>query len=227
MAPGIIADEREGPRTASLSGVPRSDAGRDVELLAGYLVGLRANYEGRPLRWSPTVVVHLLLDLAPRKLLLDSDQAAALPAVVRSFVRFAGGRTGLDDPFVEETLATIDEVEHEFLDRVGGPAAAGPAKTVLAMLQAQGVDLNDLDAINAALEDGMPMRLPEPAPKHRRSTAAAPAEVVTASERAPILTRIDILTGFYGDGRKAHPDRPAHPGRRSRARRAAQHRGPS
>ncbi len=177
-------------------------AGTDVELLAHYLVNLRADYEGRPLRWSPTVVLHLLLDLAPRKLLLDADQAAALPAVVRAFVRFTGARTGLDDRFVEETLATIDELEPEYLDRVGDPAAAGPAKSLLGVLQARGVDLNDLDAINAALEESMPMRIPEAAPKRRRSTAAAPAEVVAAAERAPILARLTALTEFYGDGRK-------------------------
>lgn len=177
-------------------------AGTDVELLVHYLVDLRADYEGRPLRWSPTVVLHLLLDLAPRKLLLDADQAAALPAVVRAFVRFAGARTGLDDRFVEETLATIDELEPEYLDRVGDPAAAGPAKSLLGALQARGVDLNDLDAINAALEDAMPMRLPEVAPKRRRSTAAAPTEVVAAAERAPVLARFAALTAFYGDGRK-------------------------
>jgi hypothetical protein len=151
----------------------------DVELLAYHLVGLRADYEGRPLRWSPIVVARLLLDLAPRKLLLDADEAAALPAVMRAFVRFAGARTGLDERFVEETLATIDEVEPAFLDLIG-----------------------DVDAINATLAARPPMRLPRPASKRRRSTPAAPAEVVAAAERAPILGRFDVLTGFYGDGRK-------------------------
>lgn len=177
-------------------------AGTDVALLVHYLVSLRADYEGRPLRWSPTVVLQVLLDLAPRKLLLDADQVAALPAVVRAFVRFAGARTELDDRFVEETLATVDELEPEYHDRVGDPAAAGPAKSLLGALQARGVDLNDLDAINAALEDSMPMRLPEAAPKRRRSTAAAPTEVVAAAERAPILARLAALADFYGDGRK-------------------------
>lgn len=195
----VIADFMASPHGQDLTS---RLAGTDVELLIHHLVGLRADYEGRPLRWSPTVVLQVLLDLAPRKLLLDADQAAALPAVVRAFVRFAGARTGLDDRFVEETLATVDELEPEYLDRVSDPAAAGPAKSLLGALQARGVDLNDLDAINAALEDSMPMRIPEAAPKRRRSTAAAPTEVVAAAEGAPILARLASLTDFYGDGRK-------------------------
>jgi hypothetical protein len=177
-------------------------ADTEVELLVHDLVGLRSDFEGRPLRWSPTVALQVLLDLAPRKLLLDADQTAALPEVVRAFVRFAGARTGLHDRFVQETLATIEDVEHEFVDRVADPAAAGPAKTVLAMLQSRGVDLNDIDAISVALQDGMPMHLPEPAPKRRRSTTDAPAELVISAEGAPILARLATLVGFYGNGRK-------------------------
>ena len=98
-------------------------------------------------------MVSLLLgDLAPRQLLLDRNQAAALPGVVRAFVRFSGERTGLDRTFVAETLATVDEMEPAFLDRIGDPGAAGPAKTVLTALQARGVDLTDVDAINEALQ---------------------------------------------------------------------------
>ena len=102
--------------------------GADVEMLAHHLVDLRCDYEGRPLRWSPTVVALLLGDLAPRKLLLDGDQAAALPAVLRAFVRFSARRTGLDERFVDEIVAAVDETEPEFLDRIGDPAAAGPRR---------------------------------------------------------------------------------------------------
>ncbi len=175
--------------------------GDDIELLTHYLVDLRSDYEGRPLRWSPTVVSLLLGDLAPRKLLLDRNQAAALPGVVRAFVRFSGERTGLDRTFVAETLATVDEMEPAFLDRIGDPGAAGPAKTVLTALQARGVDLTDVDAINEALQQSGPVRLPGAAPKVDRSTAA-PEDVVASAERAPVLARFEILTGFYGNGRK-------------------------
>jgi hypothetical protein len=177
-------------------------ANADVELLVQYLVDLRCDYEGRPLRWSPTVVSIVLGQLAPRKLLLDADEAAALPAVVRAFVRFSARRTGLDPGFVEETLKAVDEIEGEFLDRIGDLAAAGPAKAALAALQARGVDLTDIDAINRALQEGGPITLPEAAPRKRRRAAAAPDEVVASAEQATVLARFDELTGFYGAGRK-------------------------
>lgn len=177
--------------------------GVDVEVLVQYILELRSDYGGQPLRWSPTVVAMLLGILAPRKLLLDAGQAAALPAVVRAIVRFSGERTGLDGVFVDETLAAVDEVEREFLDRIGDPAAAGPAKTVLAALEARGVDLTDVGAINDALQQAGPLELPEPLPKKRRPTAAAaPADVVASGAAAPVLARFEALTGFYGDGRK-------------------------
>ena len=45
------------------------------------------------------------------------------------------------------------------------------------------------------------MRLPGAAPKVDRSTAA-PEDVVASADRAPVLARFEILTGFYGNGRK-------------------------
>lgn len=177
-------------------------AGADVELLASFLVNLRCDYEGRPFRWSPNVVGMLLVDLAPRKLLLDPDDAAALPAVLRAFVRFAGGRTGLDTAFIDEIFAAVDEAEPQFHDRIGDPGAAGPAKAVLAALQARGVDLDHPDAIDATLQKLGAMKLPRPAPARRRKPAAAPAEVVTAAEHTPVLARFTTLVDFYGDGRK-------------------------
>lgn len=206
-APEVSQPERDSIVADFLASEPGQAAraelsGADVELLASYLVNLRCDYEGRPFRWSPNVVGMLLLDLAPRKLLLDPDDAAALPAVLRAFVRFAGERTGLDTVFIDEILAAADEAEPEFHDRIGDPGAAGPAKAMLAALQARGVDFNDLDAVNATLQELGPMKLPEPAPKRRRKPTAAPAEVVSAAERAAVLARFATLVDFYGDGRK-------------------------
>jgi hypothetical protein len=176
--------------------------GVDIEILAHYLVDLRCDYEGRPLRWSPTVVDILLDDLAPRRLLLEADQAVALPGVVRAFVRFSALRTGLGQSLVDEILAAVDEAEVRFLDRIGDPAAAGLAKAVLTALKARGVDLSNVDAVNDALERSAPLKLPAAAPKTRRSTAAAPAEVISSAASSPVLTRFGALVDFYGEGRK-------------------------
>jgi hypothetical protein len=175
--------------------------GVDIEVLAHQVVDLRCDYEGRPLRWSPTVVSLLLGDLAPRKLLLGPDQAAAFPGVVRAFARFSAERTELGPSFVDEILTAVDEIEPVFLDRVADPEVAGPAKAVLAALQARGVDLTDIDAINEALGQG-PIRLPGPSPRNQRRNATAPQDVIASAETAPVLARFDVLARFWGEGRK-------------------------
>ena len=207
-------------------GLSGSLATVDVELLAHHLVDLRSDYEGRPLRWSPTVVSLLLGDLAPRKLLLDADEAANLPAVVRAFVRFSADRSGLPRTFVDETLATVDEVEPEFLARIGDPAAAGPAKAVLAALQARGVDLSDVDAINEAFQQGDPMQAPP----------GSTEEEASHGRRSGGRGRVRrALSGTWSLGRprhflrrrpEAHADRSTHAGRREGARGAARDPGP-
>ncbi len=176
----------------------------DVEILAQYVVDLRSDYEGRPLRWSPTVVSVLLGDLAPRKLLLGPDQVKALPSVVRGLVRFSAERTGLGRPFIDETLASVDEIEAEYFSSMASPGAAGPAKAMLAALQARGVDLTDMDAINDALGEAGPLKLRRPSPKYPRRAAAAsaPQDAIASAASAPVLARFEALTGFWGGGRK-------------------------
>jgi len=195
LVAGFLASEPGQAVRAELDGI-------DVELLAHHLVDLRSDYEGRPLRWSPNVVGIVLADLAPRKLLIDPDQAAALPQVLRAFVRYATGCTGLDAAFLAETLAAVDDVEGEFLDSIGNPAAAGPAKAMLAALMARGIPLDDPEAINAALSEFGPMPF-LPAPKKRKpNPKGAPAEVVEAAASARVIARLATLADFYGDGRK-------------------------
>ena len=177
-------------------------AAQTVEVLAHHLVRLRADYEGRPLRWSPQVAEMVLIDLAPRKLLLSPGEAAALPPVLRAFVRYAAERNGLEPVFLDEILTAIDRAGPSFLERMRDPAAAGPAKALLAGLQARGVDLAEPEQIVAALDELGPISLGRPAPRVRHKRPDAPAVVRESVAAAPVLARLDVLTGFFGDGRK-------------------------
>ena len=196
----IVAEFLVSPEGRSLAG---ELDGTDVEKLTHYLVDLRCDYEGRPLRWSPIVVSLVLGDLAPRKLLLDSGEAAALPEVVRALLRFSGARTGLDREFVEESLVAVDQVEATFLERIADPAAAGPAKAVLAELRDRGVDITDLEALKEALGQGVVMPAPRLASKRKRRTADASRDVVAEAADTQVLTRFDALVGFYVEGRNS------------------------
>ena len=177
-------------------------ASEDVEVLVHSLIDLRADYEGRPLRWSPNVVLLVLCDLAPRKLVLEPAQARVLPAVLREFVRFGARRSGLDPRFAAEVVAKIDELERDFLALMADPGAAGPAKAVLTALRAAGVDLSDIDAVNGALEAMGPLTLPRATAKTSRRLRPAPDGVVSAAAHSTVLERFAVLTGFYGAGRK-------------------------
>lgn len=195
----IVAEFLASPEGRSLAG---ELDGTDIETLTHYLVDLRCDYEGRPLRWSPIVVSLVLGDLAPRKLLLDSGEAAALPKVVRALLRFSGARTGLDRAFVEESLVAVDQVEATFLERVVDPAAAGPAKAVLAELRDRGVDITDLEALKEALGQGVVIPAPRLASKRTRRAANASRDVVAEAGDTQVLTRFDALVAFYGEGRR-------------------------
>lgn len=202
----VVSDEEKEALVKDFLASPMGQAlaldvpGADHEILAHHVVSLRADYEGQPLRWSPGVVAYVLGELAPRKLLLKPEEAVALPAVVRAFVRYSAGRTGLEAPFVDEILEAVDAVEHVFLERMDDPDAAGPAKAVLATLMAKGVDLSDPDAINRALQEGI--KLPRPKRSKKPSLGPAPADVAASVETAPVLARFELLAGFYGPGRK-------------------------
>ena len=64
--------------------------------MRGFVARFSVRSTRKGLRWSPTVVELVLTDLGPRKLLLDADQAAELPAVLEAFVRIAAARTALE-----------------------------------------------------------------------------------------------------------------------------------
>lgn len=184
------------------AGAAAAHSDADVEVVADYLVGLRSDYEGRPLRWSPTVVELVLTDLAPRKLLLQPAESEAFCDVTRAMVRFAADRTGLADEFVDLVLEAVDHAEPTFRRLIDEPGSAGPAKAILTALQQRGVDMTDRSAIEAALDeldpDDIDLGGTRPAPMPRPSDDEARA----SAEGAAVLARFDALTEFYGPGRK-------------------------
>ena len=70
-----------------------TDSGRDDQVsrsLAELLLDYGEGYIGAgPLCWSPGEVMVLLTDWLPRKAILDADQRAALPVVLRRWLHFA------------------------------------------------------------------------------------------------------------------------------------------
>lgn len=124
------------------------DEGRLVNLLLDY----RCDFCGEdPLRWSPTVVLLFLLDWLPRKVTLPPDAILRVPAVLSAWVSFAGKRRQLPAHLIAEIVATIDEVEDDYLDAVKDPANFGPAKAAVGAMLKDGVDVTDEAAVDAWL----------------------------------------------------------------------------
>ncbi|HET8684194.1 MAG TPA: hypothetical protein VFM54_20320 [Micromonosporaceae bacterium] len=117
--------------------------------------------DGRPLRWSPAAVELFLLDWAPRATVLDKADIALLPQALDAWVAWAGRRCKLPAAAVRATREKISAASPEFARLAASGEARGPAAQLVAEMLAEGVDLDDVDAVerwvarhNAATEAG-------------------------------------------------------------------------
>jgi hypothetical protein len=105
-----------------------------------------------PLRFSPMVAELFLLDWVHRRAVLDMDDAAMLPRVVRAWAAYAARRREVPKAGVEATLEAVEAMVPSFVELYASGAKRSPATAAVAQLIAEGVDPNDTAAINAWLE---------------------------------------------------------------------------
>jgi hypothetical protein len=108
--------------------------------------------DGDPFRWSPTVVELFMLDFVPRKGSLDMGAIRALPEVLKRWIAFSLGRRGLDRRWIVETQEAVDELAPRFLRAVTDPSSFGLAKSMASAMQADGVALDDPDAVQGWID---------------------------------------------------------------------------
>jgi hypothetical protein len=129
----------------------------DVADLAKLAVDYGADYvggEGRPLRWSPTVVELFMCDYLPRKVLREGEFfERAVAELLPAWVRYAGRRRNIPQAAIEEAVAAVAFFGEEMLELVGDDSAWGPSKMFLATAGEAGVDLSDPAAIEAYIEE--------------------------------------------------------------------------
>jgi len=124
------------------------------ELVASRLVDFRIELgDGDVFRWSPIVVEMLLADWYPRKTLPDEGEVERVPEVLRAWVRYAGRRRKLPDALISEILDAVDQWLPEFENGMADASRFGPAKSIVAAMKAEGVDVTDSVAINRWMED--------------------------------------------------------------------------
>ncbi|MGN9774971.1 hypothetical protein ACTMS0_04220 [Micromonospora sp. H33] len=105
-----------------------------------------------PLRWSPTVAGLFLLDWVHRRAVLDMDDAALLPRVLRGWAAYAARKKGLPETAAARTDAAIEEMVPEFARLYTTGERRSPATAAVAQLLADGVDPDDPAALDAWIE---------------------------------------------------------------------------
>ncbi|MFJ6196804.1 hypothetical protein [Micromonospora sp. NPDC092111] len=105
-----------------------------------------------PLRWSPAVAGLFLLDWVHRRAVLDMDDAALLPRVLRAWAAFAAGRRGLPERAATQTDEAVEELVPEFARLYSTGERRSPATAAVAQLMADGVDPDDPAALDAWIE---------------------------------------------------------------------------
>jgi hypothetical protein len=140
---------------------------------------------GDPMRWSPTAVEILLLDWIPRKIVDDAGHLAAVPELLRAFIRFCHHERGIRQALTEQTLAAVDRYEPEYQrlirsDRPQGPAALLAAMGVLDEPEPE-LELPDimLESLRRAVGDEAALDAldAEPLPDEPFAWHAVPADV--------------------------------------------------
>ena len=105
-----------------------------------------------PTRWSPMVAELFLLDWVHRRAVLDMDDAAMLPRVLRAWAAYAARLRGLPEAAARRTDEAIEEMVPEFARLYSTGERRSPATAAVAQLMADGVDPDDPAALDAWIE---------------------------------------------------------------------------
>jgi hypothetical protein len=137
---------------AAVEGAPfRSDP--YAEDAVAVAIDYAADYsDGRPLRWSPTVVELFMTDWLPRKVAHEPAFFDAVPAALRAWVCFAGRRRGIPEHAIQAVTAAVDEWADELVATSANRDAWGPAKALAAAMSEAGIDPGDEQAMDAFLD---------------------------------------------------------------------------
>lgn len=137
----LVADFVASPEAADLPAA--------AEAIASELVNYGADHDrGQPLRVSPTKLRMFLLGWLPHTGLIPRHHLDHLPSVLTAWVRYAGRRTGLSAPSLEETLAALpaitERVRAAYDDRSRWSPQRHGLEHVLADIDPDTADIDDV-----------------------------------------------------------------------------------
>jgi hypothetical protein len=135
---------------------PLDRSSTDAEAALQYAIRLILDFaqdapDTDPLRWSPAVAGLFLLDWAHRRAVLDDDDVAMLPGVVRAWAAWAAQQRGLPKTAAAATDEAIETMTPEFKRLHGTGERRSSAASAMAQLLSDGVDPADEAALSAWL----------------------------------------------------------------------------
>ena len=129
-------------------------ADEEAAVIASHCLEYSCDYLGEDgLRWSPIVVEQFLIDYLPRKVSLSLAEVRRLPTVLRAWVRFALTKRGLEERWIAEAEAAVDEFATAFRAAMTDASRFGPAKALANAMLADGTDVLDAGAVSRWIED--------------------------------------------------------------------------
>lgn len=149
-------------------------SGEEAEASVQYALRLILDFaqdapDADPLRWSPAVAGLFLLDWVHRRAVLDDDDVATLPGVLRAWVAWAAAQRELPAAAAAATDEAIELMAPELVRLHGTGERRGEAASAMTRLLADGVDPGDEAALRAWLDDhpasdngGGPNHVPRP-----------------------------------------------------------------
>lgn len=152
----LLAGPEDGSPTARPGSKPQTAIGGIGQETRDSLAQLFLEYgesdlTSGPLAWSPDWVRLFLTDWLPGKGILDAAQRAALPTVLRRWIRFALQHRGVDEPWITPVVDAVDAFLPEFAAAFDDSGAWDPAKQVITALMTRDVDPSDPDALDRAV----------------------------------------------------------------------------
>ncbi len=188
---------------------------RDEETLGNLdlMLTVRRDYLGSDLRtWREGEISELLLGVFPRKVQSDPSLLRDGPGVLVSFLRYLEKTRQLRGSGLYQLEAELAEVGPQFAPAMQDASRFGMAKSLFASMSAEGVELEDPDAISAwiedfnarpyderaALTDDVVPALPPPDLVLPPVTLASEQELHRAAEAASLVERVNALLAYVG-----------------------------
>jgi hypothetical protein len=125
-----------------------------ADFVASTMLEWKGGYDdGRLGHWTPADLAEYLLDYFPRKVSVDQETLPAVPECVCAFLGFLDARGSLSGAPLEQLEQTCDALREDFEECARDGSRWGLAKSLVMRMQAEGIDPDAPEALDAFITD--------------------------------------------------------------------------